>query len=191
MLDDPFKQFSLWYGEAKKACDEPEAMALATATKEGVPSCRMVLLKGCDSRGFLFFTNSESRKGKELAENPEAALSFYWRELDRQVTTAGSIIKITSEESDSYFETRPRLSQLGAWASHQDEVIASRDELLERLKLFTEKFEGKPVLRPPYWNGYRLVPKRIEFWQGMEGRLHDRFLYEREDDRWMTKQLSP
>lgn len=191
METDPFLQFSLWFDEAKKQCSEPEAMALATASTKAIPSLRMVLLKKFDARGFLFFTNSESRKGKELEENPQAALTFYWKELDRQITAEGAVIQAKAEEADAYFSTRPRLSQLGAWASHQDKVIPSREALLEKLRLMKEQFEGKQIPRPTYWNGYWLIPKRIEFWQGQEGRLHDRFLYELQQEKWVIKRLSP
>lgn len=187
---DPFLQFTAWFEDAKKRAIEPEAMALATATKEGHPSCRMVLLKGFDTRGFLFFTNSESRKGKEIAQNPKAAVTFYWSELERQIVAEGTVSLIPNEETNHYFESRPRLSQLGAWASLQDEVIPSRNALIERLDQASKKYEGSSIPRPPYWNGYRLLPTYFEFWQGREGRLHDRFRYILKD-KWIIERLSP
>lgn len=191
MLDDPFNQFSLWFEEAKKSCVEPEAMALATSTLCGIPAVRMVLLKGFSPEGFLFFTNSDSRKGKNLKENPLAAVTLYWRELYRQVIIEGHVSEISNLDSDAYFESRPRLSQLSAWASHQGAKIDSREILLEKLAFYAEKFNEKAIPRPPYWNGYQISPLRIEFWQGKDGRLHDRYSYHREKNRWIVEQISP
>lgn len=187
---DPFLQFEAWFEAAKREVEEPEAMALATATKEGVPSCRMVLLKGFDERGLLFFTNSNSKKGKQLATNPKAAVTFYWKELERQVVVEGVVNLIPSAEADRYFESRPRLSQLGSWASSQDEAISSRTILMAHLEQVSKKFEGMYIPRPSFWNGYRLMPTYFEFWQGREGRLHDRFSYSFEGE-WKIERLCP
>jgi pyridoxamine 5'-phosphate oxidase len=187
---DPFQQFAGWFEEAKKIEIDPGAMALATASLSGLPSCRMVLLKGWDERGFLFFTNSTSRKGREIAENPLASVTFYWKELERQVIGEGKVSKITSEESDLYFATRLRQSQLGAWASRQDAVLSSREELTQRLLGEEEKYKGMEIPRPPHWEGYRIAPYRLEFWQGRENRLHDRFVY-RFNGQWQINRLSP
>jgi pyridoxamine 5'-phosphate oxidase len=187
---DPIRQFSLWFAEAKKVCAEPEAMCLATASLSGIPSSRIVLLKGWDANGFLFFTNEGSRKGADLAQNPVAAVTFYWRELERQVNGQGSVERISEEESDLYFATRPRLSQIGAWASKQDAMLSSRDELIDQVAYYRNKFEGGPVPRPRYWRGYRINPSRLEFWQGRESRLHDRFVYVL-NNAWALSRLSP
>lgn len=187
---DPFKQFNDWFEEAKKVEIDPGAMALATASLSAVPSCRMVLLKGWDERGFLFFTNSNSRKGREIAENPVASVTFYWKELERQVIGEGKVSKVTAEEADLYFATRLRASQTGAWASHQDEVLSSREELRERFNREEEKYKGMQIPRPPYWEGYRIAPHRLEFWQGRENRLHDRFVYLLKTD-WQISRLNP
>lgn len=187
---DPFKQFATWFEDAKNKEIDPGAMALATASSYGVPSCRMVLLKGWDERGFLFFTNSNSRKGREIAENPLASITFYWKELERQVIAEGKVSKVTDKESDLYFASRLRQSQLGAWASDQDQVLSSREELIERLRHEEEKYRGIEIPRPPYWEGYRIAPSRLEFWQGRENRLHDRFVYLLKGT-WQIERLSP
>lgn len=187
---DPFRQFADWFEDAKRVEIDPGAMALATASLSGIPSCRMVLLKGWDERGFLFFTNSTSRKGRELAENPVASVTFYWKELERQVIGEGKVSKITSEESDLYFATRLRQSQAGAWASHQDEVLSSREALIQRLLKEEEKYKGIEIPRPPHWEGYRIAPYRLEFWQGRENRLHDRFVYLLKG-KWQISRLNP
>lgn len=187
---DPFKQFASWFEDAKNKEIDPGAMALATASSYGVPSCRMVLLKGWDERGFLFFTNSNSRKGREIAENPLASITFYWKELERQVIAEGKVSKVTDKESDLYFASRLRQSQLGAWASDQDQVLSSREELIERLRHEEEKYRGIEIPRPPYWEGYRIAPSRLEFWQGRENRLHDRFVYLLKGT-WQIERLSP
>ncbi|HEY8475819.1 MAG TPA: pyridoxamine 5'-phosphate oxidase [Chloroflexota bacterium] len=189
---DPLVQFRSWFEAAVAArLPQPDAMALATATREGAPSARMVLLKGYDERGFVFFTNYESRKGREIAENPRAALVLYWPELRRQVRIEGSVEQLSSEASDAYFRTRPRDSQLAAWASRQSQVIESRAVLEQRMRALDEQYRGKPVPRPPYWGGYRLVPVAIEFWQGRPGRLHDRIRYRLDRGRWIVERLSP
>lgn len=168
------------------------AMALATADKEGRPSARMVLLKGVDERGFIFYTNYESRKGDELTENPQAALVFYWAEFERQICITGSVKKLPREESEAYFRTRPRGSRLAAWASRQSAVVGSRPELEQNWEAAEAKYAGADVPLPPYWGGYVLSPSRMEFWQGRVNRLHDRFCYTRQPDgRWLIERLAP
>jgi pyridoxamine 5'-phosphate oxidase len=168
------------------------AMTLATADKEGRPSARVVLLKGVDERGFVFYTNYESRKAQELAENPQAALVFYWSDQERQVCIAGEVGKLSPEESDAYFKTRPRGSRLGAWASKQSGVIRDRAALEEKWKQMEAKYLGEEIPRPAFWGGYLLRPKRMEFWQGRANRLHDRFRYTRQADQsWVIERLSP
>ncbi len=189
---DPIRQFERWY-QPVLASDlaEPSAMSLATATREGRPSARTVLLKGFDQAGFVFFTNYESRKAQELSDNPRAALLFNWIHLRRQVSVAGPVTRVSAQESDAYFKTRPRGSQLGAWASKQSEVIESREVLEQRLAELEKKYAGRDVPRPPYWGGYRLTPDTVEFWQNRANRLHDRFRYRREGGRWVIERLSP
>ncbi len=189
---DPFLQFFIWFQEAQDAqVLEFNAMALATASVEGVPSCRTVLLKKIDKQGFSFFTNYESRKGKELDSNPVACATFYWRELERQVILAGAIEKLSRQESEAYFTSRPRGSQLGTWASHQDQEISSRKELEESYRHFEKMYEGQTIPTPPYWGGYLLRPKRFEFWQGRANRLHDRFCYVHLNHTWHIARLAP
>jgi pyridoxamine 5'-phosphate oxidase len=191
--DDPIKQFAKWYKEAEAAgLKLPNAMTLATATKDGAPSARMVLLKGFDNEGFVFFTNYESRKGRELDENPRAALVFYWTEFDRQVRITGDIKKVSREESETYFHTRPVDSQLSAWASNQSRVISSREILEEKMRELMVQYEGGEVPLPPHWGGYRLAPASIEFWQNRPGRLHDRLRYNlQQNGEWLIERLSP
>ena len=190
---DPLAQFKRWYAEAVEAGVQlPEAMLLATAAPDGVPSARMVLLKGVEERGFVFYTNYESRKGRELAANPRAALVFHWPQTPRrQVSVAGSVERLSAQESDEYFRTRPFGSRIGAWASRQSEVIAGR-EGLERsfAELEAEHAEGE-VPRPPWWGGYVLRPDIVEFWQNRPNRLHDRLRYRRSDGEWVLERLSP
>lgn len=190
---DPLVQFQLWFEQALNAqLIEPSAMTLATADAQGRPSARIVLLKAVDPRGFVFFTNYESRKGKELAENPNAALVCYWAELEREVLVAGSVTKVSREESAEYFCRRPRGSQLGAWVSKQSSIVESREFLEQRLQEVEAQFQNRDVELPPYWGGYVLNPTRIEFWQGRPNRLHDRFQYSREvDGSWRIDRLSP
>jgi len=190
---NPFKQFEKWFGEIVAASlIEPNAMTLATATKDGVPSARIVLLKGFDERGFTFFTNYESQKARELEANPHAALVFYWAELERQVRVTGEVSRVTREESEAYFQSRPIGSQLGALASHQSQVIPNREVLEKRLAELTTEYQGRPIPLPPHWGGYRLAPQAIEFWQGRPNRLHDRLRYTRQPDgSWLIERLSP
>ena len=190
---NPFKQFQIWFEQAEAAGSKlPNAMTLATATRDGVPSARVVLLKGFDERGFVFFTNYESQKGTELQENPIAALNFYWSALDRQVRVTGHVTKTSREESEEYFHTRPVDSQLGAWASRQSKVIGSREVLEERMRQLMSEYDGKQIPLPHYWGGFRLSPISIEFWQNRASRLHDRLRYTRQDnDNWLIERLSP
>jgi pyridoxamine 5'-phosphate oxidase len=190
--NDPIVQFARWYDEACAEIKQlPNAVALATSTPSGHPSLRMVLLKGFDAHGFVFYTNYRSRKGRELARNPRASLLFYWNALDRQVRVDGSAAKVTARESDDYFATRPRGSQLSAWASAQSETVAGR-AALERRYAALERRHPDAVPRPPHWGGYRLVPDAIEFWQNRADRLHDRILYRRAArGRWVIRRLAP
>lgn len=189
---DPIRQFQLWFQQALDAqVPEPNAMTVATVDAEGRPSARILLIKGVDERGFVFFTNYESRKGRELAANPHASLLFFWSELERQVRIEGAVEKTSEQESDAYFASRPLGSRIGAWASEQSREIASRMVLEAREKAYVERFGENPP-RPPHWGGYRLVPERIEFWQGRPSRLHDRIVYIREPDgHWRIVRLSP
>ncbi|KKL37186.1 pyridoxamine 5'-phosphate oxidase [Burkholderia contaminans FFH2055] len=191
---DPFAQFDRWFKEALAAkLPEPNTMTLATVGEDGRPSARIVLIKGVDERGFVFFTNYESRKGRDLAAHPQAALLFYWIELERQVRIEGRIEKTSAEESDRYFASRPLGSRIGAWASEQSAVIDSRATLEAQEKAVSERYGDNPP-RPPHWGGYRLVPDSIEFWQGRPSRLHDRLLYTRDAGTaqgWSISRLSP
>jgi pyridoxamine 5'-phosphate oxidase len=189
---DPISQFARWYERVLgKIRPLPEAVALATATRTGHPSLRMVLLKGFDAHGFVFYTNYRSRKGRELARNAHACLVFHWASLQQQVRVDGRVTKVTVRESDEYFATRPRGSQLSAWASAQSTKVADRAVLERRFASLTRKFPGA-VPRPPHWGGYRLVPDEVEFWQGREDRLHDRILYRRGPrGRWAVERLAP
>lgn len=190
---DPISFFQRWFGEAFASGSRlPDAATLATASKDGRPSARMVLLKQVDERGFVFYTNYRSSKAKELEQNPRAALVCYWVGLDRQVRVEGSVEKISPEESDEYFRSRPRESQLGALASPQSEVIENREVLERRFRELDESYRGREVARPEYWGGYRIRPERIEFWSNRPGRLHDRILYERQPEgSWSIKRLAP
>jgi pyridoxamine 5'-phosphate oxidase len=190
---DPFRQFGAWFAEARAAnVYQPDAMTLATATADGRPSARVVLLRGLDGRGFTFFTNYDSRKGAELAANPRSALVLYWAELHRQVRVEGPVEVVSAAESDAYHQTRPRGSQLSAWASPQSEAIRGRGVLEERVAELARRFEGQPVPRPPRWGGYRVVAETIEFWQGRENRLHDRLRYRRgPGGGWEIVRLAP
>ena len=190
---NPFKQFEKWFQDAIEAkIDLPDAMTLATATNDGIPSARIVLLRGLDERGFVFYTDYESQKGRELAENPNAALVFYWRELDRQVRIAGQVSKVSRENSQNYFRSRPVGSRLAALASRQSEVIPNRQILEDRFNQLAEQYEDKEIPLPSDWGGYRLSPDMIEFWSGRPSRLHDRLRYTRQpDDDWRIERISP
>ncbi len=189
---DPIRQFQRWFDEAASAgLIEPNAMTLATATRDGHPSARMVLLKGFDARGFVFYTNYESRKGGELEQNPQAALVFFWVELERQVRVEGRVERAAPAESDAYFASRPLGSQIGAWASAQSRVIAGREPLERRTAELEDEYAGREVPRPSQWGGYRVVPHVIEFWQGRPSRLHDRLRYRQKDGGWIVERLSP
>jgi len=213
---EPIAQFNRWFeqatgarvgGRIRKFCvnvykafltffgaETPDvnAMTLATADKEGRPSARVVLLKGVDERGFIFFTNYDSRKGHELTENPQAALVVYWSELERQICIAGEVTKLPEAESEAYFKSRPRGSRIAAWASRQSEVLRDRAELEQKWQQLEGQYPGEQVPKPPFWGGYILSPTRIEFWQGRPNRLHDRFRYTREPDKsWKIERLSP
>ena len=192
VLAHPVEQFRQWLQEALQAeLREPYAMALGTANSEGQPSVRIVLLRGFDEQGFLFFTNYESRKGNDLAENPKAALTFFWQELERQVRIEGLIEKATQAESDSYFLSRPRESRIGAWASPQSQVLQGRAALEQLVTEREQGFDGGEVLRPAHWGGYRLRPHTVEFWQGRPSRLHDRIRYRLQGDHWLLERLAP
>jgi pyridoxamine 5'-phosphate oxidase len=213
---DPIVQFQRWFDQARNARAsgrirkffvrlykslllvggvEPmdvNAMTLATADRQGHPSARVVLLKGLDERGFIFYTNYQSRKGRELADNPDAALVFYWSDLERQVCIAGRVSEVPAAESDAYFKTRPRGSRLAAWVSYQSDVVADRSVLEAKWKELEKQFPGEEVPRPPYWGGYVVRPYRVEFWQGRPNRLHDRFCYTRQaDGPWLLERLAP
>jgi pyridoxamine 5'-phosphate oxidase len=190
---NPFIQFKVWFNQSVAAqLPEPNAMTLATCTPDGKPSARMVLLKDIDERGFVLFTNYKSQKGQEISVNPHAALVFWWAELERQVRIVGTVEKISSAQSDSYFEVRPPFSRLGAWASNQSEVISSRDVLEAQLIEFQRQYENQEVPRPPHWGGFRVIPQEIEFWQGRSSRLHDRLRYTLVDNgSWKIERLSP
>ncbi len=188
---NPTEQFTKWWNEAINSnIDEVNAMTLATVNKNGLPSARIVLLKGYDENGFVFFTNYLSDKGKELAHNPNAALVFFWKELERQVRIEGIVEKVSSEESDEYFASRPIGSRIGAWASHQSAVIEYRQVIEQNVKKYTEIF-GDEVPRPDNWGGYRVKPVLMEFWQGRSSRLHDRIQYRKENDNWIKERLAP
>ncbi len=189
---DPIKQFQFWFNDAVAAkLPMPEAMTLATATPEGKPSARMVLLKQVDHDGFVFFTNYQSAKAEQLDANPYAALVFYWSQLDRQVRVEGSVVKTSAQESREYFSTRPRESQIGAWASAQSQAISSRDVLEQRAQELEAMYRDREVDCPDFWGGYRLKPERIEFWNSRIGRLHDRILYQRNAAGWSITRLAP
>jgi pyridoxamine 5'-phosphate oxidase len=192
LASDPLEEFRHWFAEAGAVLEVPEAMAVATATPDGAPSVRMVLLKGFDERGLVFYSHYTSRKGRELEENPQAALLFHWSPLRRQVRVEGRVERVPGEESDAYFATRPRDAQLGALASRQSDALASRTELYKRLAELERDLGGRTVPRSPTWGGYLLVPAAWEFWQHRASRLHDRFRYERDDSgAWRIERLFP
>ena len=190
---DPIKQFAKWWDEAVHSkIDEVNAMTLATASLDGLPSARIVLLKGFSEKGFAFFTNYESYKGQQLAENPKACLVFFWKELERQVRVTGLVVKANNVESDAYFQSRPEASRIGAWASPQSRIIENRKWIDEKFNAMVHEMEGTDIKRPPYWGGYLVKPVVIEFWQGRPGRLHDRIQYSLQDDaNWKIERLAP
>jgi pyridoxamine 5'-phosphate oxidase len=190
---DPIRQFGHWFAAALEAkVPEPNALTLATATLDGTPSARIVLLKEFDQRGFVFYTNYQSQKGRELAENPSVALVFFWPTLERQVRIVGAASQVSREESESYFHSRPAGSQLGAWASHQSQVLPDRSELDGRVAELERRYANGIIPLPPFWGGFRVAPRQIEFWQARVNRLHDRFRYRRgESGAWILERLSP
>jgi pyridoxamine 5'-phosphate oxidase len=193
VMDDPIKQFENWWQHAiETKVVEPNAMTLATCNASGKPSARIVLLKEIKKKGFVFFTNYESRKGKEIEENGFAALVFFWKELERQIRIEGAVKKISGEESDEYFSLRPRESQIGAWSSPQSSVIKNADFLQENVKKFNQKFQSEKIPRPDFWGGYIVEPASMEFWQGRPGRLHDRLQYSLDKNKnWIINRLAP
>ncbi|MEL0102934.1 MAG: pyridoxamine 5'-phosphate oxidase [Gammaproteobacteria bacterium] len=189
---DPFKQFDIWFKEAKDiGLKDPNAMNVASATKNGIPSSRMVLLKSYDENGFIFYTNYTSRKSKEIIDNPSVALNFFWDALERQVRVEGKVSKVDPKISDEYFSSRSRLSQLGAHASNQSEIIENYDVITSKLNELEKKYDGKEIPRPDHWGGFIIVPTTIEFWQGHEGRIHDRLKFYKENSKWKLVRLSP
>jgi len=190
--DDPIEFFKVWLKEAEQSgIILPESMSVSSCTAEGRPSSRMVLLKEVDNKGFVFFTNYNSRKADELEENPFAALLFHWNMLQRQVRIEGRIERISMQASADYFHSRGRGSQIGAWASHQSDLLEDRETLVERVKMFEEKFKDQQIPLPEFWGGYRVIPEKIEFWQGKADRLHDRFIYQPNNDSWDITRLNP
>lgn len=190
---DPIESFKRWFAKAARSGEKfPEAMTLATVSKSGAPHARVVLLKGIDERGFSFYTNYRSPKSKDLLATGKAALVFYWQNLDRQVRVTGKVRLLSEAESDAYFATRPRGSQIGAWASAQSQVLSTRATLEKEVRRLQKRFAGKPVPRPPHWGGFRLEPHTLEFWIGQKSRLHDRFTYSRKPRAgWSVRRLSP
>lgn len=189
---NPWVQFKVWLEQAIAAeLPEPNAMTLATASPEGQPFARMVLLKGFDEQGFVFFTNYNSQKGQQLTNNAQAALVFWWAELERQVRIEGRVESVSPQESDEYFTSRPLLSQLGAWASEQSTVIASRQVLEDRLQQLEQEYQEQVIPRPPHWGGFRVIPHTLEFWQGRPSRLHDRLCYRLQEGQWRRERLAP
>ncbi len=193
VAQDPIAQLQAWVDEAyaHEAIGEANAMCVATVNPDGQPSSRMVLMRGLDARGLVFYTSYDSRKGQDLSHNPRIAATFYWGSLHRQVRIEGIATKLSDDESDRYFASRPRGHQLGAWASEQSETVVKRDELLERLEHFEQRFEGEEVPRPHSWGGYVIAPQRFEFWQGRDNRMHDRIEYSRASRGWALRRLQP
>jgi len=192
IFSNPFKQFEKWFSEAMKIEGlDANAMFLGTCSLKGIPSVRTVLLKHFDEKGFVFYTNYSSRKGNDLKENPNASILFYWKELERQLRIEGVTGKVTPEESEKYFHSRPFESQISALASKQSSILQNRDELDEKFNALKQKYEGTVVPLPEIWGGYRLMPDKMEFWQGRQNRMHDRILFSREKDKWRIDRLSP
>jgi pyridoxamine 5'-phosphate oxidase len=188
---DPFTQFGVWWDEAVNSeIDEVNAMTLATAAADGKPAARIVLLKGYDQNGFVFFTNYESHKGQHLTANPQAALVFFWKELERQIRIEGPVERVSAAESDAYFHSRPEGSRIGAWASPQSKVIPGREQIESNVQQYTSQF-GNDIPRPPHWGGYRVIPDLFEFWQGRSSRLHDRIQYRLSGGAWIRERLAP
>lgn len=189
---EPFTLFELWYAAARaEARHDPSAMTLATVGTDGRPAARVVLLKAHGAAGFVFYTNYTSRKGRELDAHPQAALTFWWPWLERQVRIEGNVEKNAAADADAYFASRPRASQIGAWASQQSTTLPTREALEARVRDYTQKFAEQPIPRPPHWGGYRLIPDVVEFWHDRDGRLHDRLIYRRVADGWTTERLNP
>lgn len=190
---NPIEQFRVWYDEAcrHKSIELPWACCLSTIDEDGFPDGRMMLLKEADERGFVLYTNAQSPKGKSLLGNKMGALTFYWEDFLRQIRVQGEVEEVSPAEADAYFKSRPRESQIGAWASHQSKVLESREALDKKFEEYSKKFEGKEVPRPPTWTGFRIIPSKIEFWQERPNRLHDRFLYTREGEGWRIVRLYP
>ncbi|KJV10631.1 pyridoxamine 5'-phosphate oxidase [Elstera litoralis] len=191
-MDSPFTQFGHWFDEASaREINDPNAMALASVSAEGRPSVRIVLMKGFDANGFVFYTNTQSRKGGELLANPFCALTFHWKTLERQVRIEGKASLVDDQEADDYYHSRPRGSQIGAWASEQSRPLPDRPTLEARVAEVESRYPEGEIPRPPHWTGFRVVPERVEFWQGMPYRLHDRLVYERAGDAWTAFRLFP
>ena len=191
-IKDPFATFAEWLQEAtEKEPDNPTAVALATANANGAPSVRMVLLKGYDDRGFVFYTNTDSRKGRDLAENPQAAMCFHWKSLARQIRIEGAVTPVSDEEADTYYASRARDSRIGAWASKQSKPMSGRFDLEKAVAKYAARYAIGEVPRPPWWSGYRIAPERIEFWTDKPFRLHERMVFERDGDSWRTEMLFP